>query len=49
MNKLDLNEIRGGRRERKDPTMTFIGGMIIGGLVFGLIGVIIGYNLHYFL
>lgn len=49
MDKFDINEIQGHRRlrlkERKDPTMTFIGGLIIGGLVLGLIGVFVGYNL----
>lgn len=33
-----MNEIRGGRVERKDPTLTFIGGLVIGLVVGGMMG-----------
>jgi len=44
MNKFDLDEIRG--MKKKDPTKTFIGGLVIGFIIFGSLGFFIGFNFH---
>lgn len=42
---MDINEIHTLKiKRRKDPMYTFIGGLVIGGLVFGMVGFFMGYN-----